>query len=226
MTSATHSQNHSQFCLDPPTISRGTKPVVPPRVDRTKKPSSTLPPRFDESGMFNGMPVHKYYNILDDPTANYSSPPPPRPSHNILHSSISFDNDTRYNNCASTSNTLFNSSTSNSIEPIKFDSKGDKLSVGNLVQLQLDLSGKHFDNTRPVPPAPQSSHENSSKNPSASPYENSSARRDSNSSVSSSLSNSSKVSYENDDAFAEGDGEIGYSNVPRSLVRKLSLTMS
>lgn len=213
------------FPLDPPAVSRAKKPVIPPRVDRTKKPSSTLPPYFNGSELsFNGMPGHKYYNVLDDPAAHYSEPPPPRPSHKgKIHSSKSFDVDPRYKNCPSPPTN--NISDNHSPHPtIRFQGGDNKLTIGSVVHLQFDISTKHLDNTRPVPSPPQISYENSENIPPTSPYENSSSHhhRDSISSTASNCSStssssvSSKVSYENDDAFAL-EGETGkYSNVPSS----------
>lgn len=226
--------------LDPPTVSREKKPVIPPRVDRTKKPSSTLPPHFNGSEMLlNGMPGHKYYNVLDDPSAHYSEPPPPRPSYKgKIQSSKSFDFDPRYNNCPSppTYNTPpppYNYSTNHSPQTaIRIQGGNNNPTIGSVVQLQLDISTRHLDNTRPVPSPPQSSYENSGNIPSTtptSPYENSPSHHrgsiSSSTSSSSSSSVSSKASYENDDAFAPEGDEGKYSNVPTSptsLVRKLS----
>lgn len=179
---------------------------------------------------------HKYYNVLDDPTAHYSEPPPPRPSHKGIHSSKSFDIDPRYNNCTSPSPN--NHLNHHSAHPeIMFEGGNQKPAIGSVVQLQFDISTRYLDNTRPVPSLPQNSYENS-ENLSivTSSYENSlshhrgSISSTASSSSSSSSTSSSKASYENDDAFAL-EGEVGkYSNVPLSsstLVRKMaSLTFS
>ena len=96
--------------IDPPKVDREIKPKIAPRVDRTKKPSATLPPRLptgsasfgfgldDEAGTTDhGMSSSNYYNydenyynqINDNYKKSiisyYNIEPPPYPTnhHNI-----------------------------------------------------------------------------------------------------------------------------------------------
>eukprot|EP00111_Clytia_hemisphaerica_P002817 TCONS_00007963-protein len=169
---------------DPPPVQRETKPNLPPRVDRAKKPSSsTLPPHWRLQGedSFDGMPKPSYYNIYDDDNTNSE----PLLGYNELPNLSSRPDPYQQHQLTNNSTTALNDTT------VTLDSDGNKLTVDKIAHINIKIAP---DNTRPVPPTPEQN----------TTYENSSspARKVS------SASNSSKVSYENDDAF---DG-ISYEN--------------